>query len=192
MAKFVISGTLRKKVADQVRPELNRIAREITEDAKLKAPRDKHWVNMGDNVVRPEHRYVEPVPSNLRFTLRTPEYDLAHYGVGPTQMGPRPHAKDDTGVNGFTPGLWARSLPGGGVTVCRCQLYTSSSSMLAEKIEAHLAVVDGGRLRVSITCDHPLAEDAEFGNSVDEGARFMGQAIRDAARRLGAKRIASR
>jgi hypothetical protein len=192
MAEFEMSGTLQKKLGNKLRTQLNRLARELADDAKAKAPRDKHWVNMQDNRVRPQHRNVEPVPANLRFTLNTPLYDLFHYDVGETQMGPYPNAKDDTGVNGFTPGLWARTLEDGSIGDCRCHASIAATSMLADKIEAHLAVVEGDRIRATITCDHPKAADAEFGNSVDKGARFLGQALRETARRLGASRIASR
>ena len=178
MANYEPRRDLSLRVARSLTPAMIRIGRIVEEEAKAAAPRDKHWVNVGDHAVRGEHRNIAPVPANLRFTLRSPEYDRTHYGVGAYQMGPRPLARDPRGINGFTPGLTVN---------CRCTLAYTGSSTLAQDIEAHPPQVTQYRVRVRITCDDDLAVEADLGTAEDHGARFMAHGLRAAARRLKAK-----
>lgn len=172
MASFRAAEGLDEKLARLMLPAVNKLTRAAADGAKEAAPGDKAWITVEDSFVRPEHRKAngQRVPENLRFTLDSPEYDQQHYGAGPTQMGVAPRDED-----GFTPGNTER---------CRCETAPAASS-IAEHIQDQGARVEGTRVVGSVTCDHDMAVDAEFGNGTDHGARYLGAGLRAAARKLG-------
>lgn len=165
MARFRERKDLDQVVARMIVPDVTRITRAAGDGAKEAAPPEKVWLTKMDEKVRPEHvkAHRQAVPKNLRFTLDTPEYDQRNYATGPIQMGRKPRDK-----KGFTPGNTAE---------CRCFLGEIPDGV-SKTIKAHAARAAGTRVTGRVTCDHKLASPAEYGNSQDQGARFMGKGLR--------------
>lgn len=165
MAKFRERKGLDQAVARMIVPEITRITRAAGDGAKQAAPPEKVWLTKEDPLVRPEHAeaHRQAVPKNLRFTLTSPDYDQQHYRAGPKQMGRKPKDKEN-----FTPGLTAN---------CRCFLGENPDGV-SKTIKAHAARAAGTKVTGRVTCDHELASPAEFGNSQDQGVRFMGKGLR--------------
>lgn len=170
MARFKAAKGLNVTVAKLIVPDITEIAETAANGARVVAPAEKVWTSVGDALVRPTHRKAngQAVPANLRYTLDVPEYDQEH-GQPPREMAR--HPRD-------------RSLSDGNYYECRC-FEKSVPDGVSKTIRAHRAVATGPRTAARVTCDHELAEPAEFGNSEDQGARFMAAGIRHAAQRLG-------
>lgn len=169
-ARFTPARGLDEKVAELIAGAMSALARTAADSAAAHAPPDKVWATHEDERVRPEHEEAsqQAVPDNLRFTLRAPAYDQQHYSSGPWQLGKAPRDEE-----GFTPGNTAN---------CRCEAFLGPEpGGLARGIHAHPARVTGTRVAAGATCEHHLAENAEFGNSTDHGARFMAAGLRAAA-----------
>lgn len=167
--RFTPAKGLEAKVAALVAPDVGRIAGVAADAAKRSAPPDKVWVTRGDELVRPEHRRVngQAVPANLRFTLPSPLYDQEHHGAGLYQMGTAPRDRAFTIGNRIN---------------CRCTTRTQPG--ISQHIEAQPVRVVGASVTASVTCDHPLCVNAEFGNGEDAGARFFAAGLRAAAAAL--------
>jgi hypothetical protein len=152
-------------------PDITRIGRLVEEGARTVAPAEKQWKTVGDHLVRKWHRAAngQTVPSNLRFTLDTPEWEQQHEGYGPKEMGREPRDPVFSYVQRVH---------------CRCFLGIVPDGV-SKTIEAHPARAAGTTTTARVTCDHPLAEPAEFGNDEDHGARFMAAGLKFAAARLG-------
>lgn len=85
MARFVVAPDLELKVGRIVTGPITRIAREVEAQAKENAPPLKQWVTMVDPKVRHPHHtemHGEARPVNLRFDLRSFQWDIEHRGVG--------------------------------------------------------------------------------------------------------------
>lgn len=167
--RFVPAPGLERKVAAMVAAPVTRLAQIAADGMKAAAPDDKVWITMDDPVVRDEHAAVHghAVPENLRFTLDSPAYDMAHYGVGEQQMGRAP--RDEA----FTPGLTEN---------CRCELMYRSG--IADAVTPHAATVEGSRVTARVTVEHHLCVTAEYGTGEDQGARYAVAGLRQAGRRL--------
>jgi hypothetical protein len=154
---------LERQVAKMVSDDVKDIGDRVAVAAKTFAPPEKTWKSLGDPLVRPEHRRADgqAIPGNLRFVVDSPLYDQQHYGVGPQQLLREP--RDPNG----SPGV---------VINCRCRTEIDPDG-IARTIEVGPAVVSGSRVTVRVTCSHDRAREAEFGNDVDDGARFMGRGV---------------
>lgn len=161
--RFVPAKGLAQRVAVLVADDVHKLAERVEAAAKTFAPPEKTWKSLGDPLVRPEHRKADgqAIPGNLRFVVDSPLYDQAHYGVGPQQLLRAP--RDPNGSPGAT-------------INCRCRTVVDPDG-IARRIEAGPAVVSGTRVRVRVTCSHDRAREAEFGNDVDDGVRFMGRGV---------------
>jgi hypothetical protein len=169
-ATFTASTGLNERVAQMIVPDVTRIARNVEDAAKTLAPSEKVWTTSGDVLVRKWHRDVagQTVPSNLRFTLETPEWEIQHEGYGPTEMAAEPRDRVLSYVNSVHCRCWLEYVPDG----------------VSKTIHAEPARAMGTTCRSRVYCDHELAVTAEFGNDIDRGARFMAGGIRVAASRL--------
>lgn len=172
MARYRPPKDLEAQIAARLTaPAVSQLARIAADGARRAAPATKHWVNMGDQRVRPEHRYVAPVPENLRFTLKTSEWEVRHDGIPPHQLAERPR----------DPSLSRGQLE----PPCRCELSTQPSE-IARAITAHPAGRAGHRVSARVTCEAELCVTAEFGTDEDDGARYLHQGLqlaREALRR---------
>ncbi|MFE0422918.1 hypothetical protein [Streptomyces sp. NPDC058953] len=68
-----------------IAPSVHRIAHQVEIEAWRLVPPTKRWITMANNVVCPAHRQAhdQTVPANLRFTVRSMDWDRRHRGVGP-------------------------------------------------------------------------------------------------------------
>lgn len=173
MTSFKPRRGLEAVVARMIAARVQRITDQVADAARDKAPPTKTWQSVGDPVVRPEHRkaHGQEVPDNLRFVVDSPQYDQAHYGAPPRQQLRRP--RDPEG----TPGLTEN---------CRCKT-TKNPDGIARNIHAHPVTVAGATVTGHVTCHGHRVVEAEFGNDRDHGARFMGGALAEVARRLRAR-----
>lgn len=150
-----------------VAPRVQAVADRAADAAREFAPGTKSWVHVGDDRVRPEHREAggQTVPDNVRFLIRTPEYDRRSYPHEWQQMkAPRDR------VGGTI----------GNTVECRCSVRHDPEGV-ARTISARPVTTSGTHVEAKVVCTHPRAADAEFGNDVDEGARFMARGGRTAA-----------
>lgn len=169
MAKYSPPPDLELQVATRLAaPAVTRLAQIAADAARVAAPGEKHWVNAGDERVRPEHRYVPPVPENLRFTLKSPDWEIRHDGVPPKQMADAPRDP---------------ALSAGLRKDCRCVLSTQASA-IAGHIQAHQALPGGRQVTARVTCEAELCVTAEFGTAQDQGARYMHLGLIEARARI--------
>lgn len=173
MARYHQPPDLEAQIAARIAgPAVSHLARIAAEAAQAAAPATKHWVNMGDQRVRPEHRYVKPVPENLRFTLKTSEWEVRHDGIPPYQLAERPR----------DPSLSRGQLE----PRCRCEMSTQPSE-IGRGITAHPADRAGHRVSARVTCEAELCVTAEFGTDHDEGARYLHQGLQAAREAVRAR-----
>ncbi|MEU3455583.1 hypothetical protein ABZ671_18580 [Micromonospora sp. NPDC006766] len=170
MTRYRPKQGLEAAIARMIAPKVQHITDQVADAAQRNAPPTKVWVSKGDAVVRPEHReaHGQEVPDNLRFVVKSPEYDQHHYGAGPHQQLRKP--RDPEG----TPGLTAN---------CRCEAVKDPDG-IARNIHAHPVKVSGSRVEGHVTCHGHRVVDSEFGTDKDDAARFMGRALAEIARRL--------
>jgi hypothetical protein len=168
--RFEPAPGLDAKVASMLVPTVTEIAVTVAAAARDAAPKDKQWVTKGDERVRDEHRDADgqTVPVNLRYALETPRSDL-RYTSQSVQLGGYPRSTE------FTPGLTVE---------CRCESVPTGTSSIADAIAADAALVIGTRVTAQVRCEADLCVNAEHGNAVDSGARFMAAGLRAGARRL--------
>lgn len=155
-----------------VAPALTELARAAADGAKTAAPPNKVWITVADEQVRRTHReaHGQAVPENLRFSLHSPEHGQDTEG-SQWELGFEP--RDEVG---FT---------AGNVINCRCTAFLGGyEGSLASHISAKQARAARLQVRATVDCDHPLCVNAEFGNSVDAGARYMAAGLRAARARL--------
>jgi hypothetical protein len=170
VSRFKDRSGLDAIVARMVADRVQQITEQVAEAARDNAPGTKTWTSRGDALVRPEHReaHGQEVPENLRFVVRSPEYDQQHYGAGEHQQLREPRDPDGTP---------------GAVINCRCQAVVDPDG-IARNIHAHPVTVAGTVVTGHVTCTGNRVVDAEFGTDKDDAARFMGRAVSDIARRL--------
>lgn len=163
MTRFTPAKGVGKRVAVLIVDDVEEIAKRVERAAKGFAPPQKTWRTLGDPAVRKEHRKADgqAIPGNLRYVVDSPLYDRQHYGVGPQQLLREP--RDPSGSPGVT-------------INCRCRSEVDPSGV-SRTITAGPARISGARVVARVTCDHDRAHEAEFGNDVDDGARFMGRAV---------------
>lgn len=144
-------------------PVVDNAADIARDEAQRAAPPVGVWLTARDERVRPTHRDTDgqEVPDNLRFRLPS-----AH-GTG-YDMAQAPRDPD---------------LPIEQRIACRCQVGTLPRA-LADSIRSGELEVVGSRVRKTVSTQFPRAAESEFGNTVDDAARFMGAGVRAANDRL--------
>jgi hypothetical protein len=173
MPKFTMArGADTKLAALIVGPALTELAQAAADGAKAAAPPNKVWVTVADEQVRRTHReaHDQAVPENLRFSLHTPEHGQDTAGTQ-WELGIAP--RDEAGFSK------------GNTINCRCEAFLGGyEGSLASHITAKQARAARLQVRATVDCDHPLCVNAEFGNSVDPGARYLAAGLRAARARL--------
>lgn len=172
MARFVARRGLNSAVAHRiVVPRIRAMCEAGAEESREQAPGTKTWITMGDALVRETHRpmHGQEKPENAKYEVISPEYDQAHYGVGPIQLADRPRD---------------RSLSPGAAINCRCRSVPDPDA-IARTIDADQVTVTGDAVvRGGWRCNHPQGVDANDGGGDWDGARFMEQGIAAALRAL--------
>ncbi|MGW1275492.1 hypothetical protein ACWD4V_00850 [Streptomyces tsukubensis] len=167
MAKFTPNPSLETQLARMIAPDVRRVAHQVEIEARRLAPPTKRWVTMADDAVRPTHRQAhgQTVPANLRFTVRSMDWDRKHRGVGQNTYMREPRDRTSRAV--------------ANIKNCRCTTVLSDG--IARNIATGLPVVTGKRVTVTVTARAPLVVEAEVGttypgNLVADGTHFMARA----------------
>lgn len=171
MATFTPRVGLDEAVARMVAPKIGEIAQRVAAQAKKRgyAPRTKTWNTQGDALVRPWHRSADgqEVPENLKFKIEhSPRRGVAHppgFEFLDKPRDPRSHRLQKAD--------------------CRCYATFNPTGMSA-LIQALPPVVQGSRVIAKVVCLHERAADAEFGDGMSPGKRFMGRAVQVTAKRM--------
>ena len=163
-------GLEREVAARLVAPVVDRFADAVRDKAREHAPDARVWRAQGDDRVRPTHREADgqTIPANLRFLVRTPDYDRVHHDPHEWQLLRAPRDRE-----GGSPG---------NVIECRCSTETLPG-LIARHVERGPVAVTGTRVRARVSVRFPRIVESEYGTDKDRAARFMGRAARDA--RLG-------
>lgn len=183
MARVELRGDLNAVVARMVAGKVKRLADEVADEARRRAPAARVWQNVDDERVRPAHVEADGqlIPGNLRFKLRKQVY---------VRGGGR--GSDVGGRTVLAPGyVLAREprdedLPPDQRENCRCADVTYPK-MIAERIVAGPVSVNARRARARVQVRFPRIVESEHGTSQDPASRFMGGAVETVAARLRAK-----
>lgn len=165
--KFTPVPNLTAIVADMVKPEVRKVAKDLERTARRLAPAGKRWISMADNDVRDTHiaaHGLSELPANLRFAVPKQPWD----------------AKHELGEAGGTDHLLHPKDTSTGLPIdavqhvhCRCKLAFNPAA-LASKIKAGPAVFDGNDVTVHVTCVHPDVLAAEYGEDYGTGVSAPG------------------
>jgi hypothetical protein len=176
MARVVLSRALNERVAAMVRDKVSKIADDAAEDIKAGAPPTKRWQSMEDDRVRHTHKRAngQEVPENLRFEVKSMDWDREHRGLGPQtyMLAPR----DET----------SRAVAN--IINCRCVPVVLPDG-IRDHVEASDAVVAGEKVTASVTCDAPLVRACEHGDvypggMVSPGSFFFAKGVAATRARL--------
>jgi hypothetical protein len=187
MGKFKAAPGLDDMVALMVAPEVRVVADDVRDTAKKLAPQTKTWVTRGDNRVRDTHREVKAsgfnrdVPDNLRFYLRTMDWDA-----------------NDEESNHLPPQTWmhyprdktSRAV----VNILECRCHVRRFHKLRNKIRTMPTQVVGPSVRIRVQVTGNRVVESEFGEKYtgpppdEPGLRWMGKAASAAAARGRARR----
>ncbi|MFJ6380135.1 hypothetical protein ACIQI7_09060 [Kitasatospora sp. NPDC092039] len=154
MAHLELPSDIARRLAPLMLQRTQRLAEEVEEEARRRAPAAKTWHTQEDGQARPSHQAADgqTVPAPIPFS------------VGNTTLaGPR----DADGPTEETTG-------------CRCTV-TEDPEAVAETILAGKAAINGERVRATVTCDFPRAAEAEFAHG--DGTHFMSGAASQVAAR---------
>ncbi|WP_224274936.1 phage head morphogenesis protein [Streptomyces sp. LS1784] len=154
MAHLELPSDIARRLAPLMLRHTQRLAWEVEEEARRRAPAAKTWHTQEDGRARPSHQAADgqTVPAPLPFS------------VGNTTLsGPR----DPDGPVEETAG-------------CRCTV-TEDPEAVAATISAGKAAIDGTRTRAEVVCDFPRAAEAEFAHG--DGTHFMSGAASQVAAR---------
>lgn len=185
MGRFTATPGLDAQVAQMVAPEVTKVARHVERLAKKYAPPVKRWVSMSDGRVRDTHvdAHGQEVPANLRFSLLSRDYDVAHHGALGVDFVNGPN--DPTlGL----PGDAAQWIRGETPWGCRC-VAAEVPAAIAKRIKTGPTTVVGSTVRVVVSCDAPQVVAAEYGDTYptpngpqrNDGTHFMGRAAAEVA-----------
>ncbi len=154
MARLELPDDLAARLAPLMRRHTERLAGEVAEEARRRAPAAKTWHTQEDGKARPSHQAADgqTVPGPLPFS------------VGNTTLY-RP--RDPDGPAEETAG-------------CRCTT-TEDPEAVAATITTDKAATSGTRVRATITCDYPRAAEAEYAHG--DGSHFMSGAASEVANR---------
>jgi len=186
VAGFTLAPGLEAKVARMVTPAVVEIAREVERDAKELAPATKDWVSMRDARVRHTHVQADDdnntdtrgIPDNLRFAIKSMQWDREHRGLGPMTYLRFPGDESSRAyVN---------------LIHCRCRAEIDPDG-IAKLISTEQPVVGRHEVTVKVVCEGNWVVASEFGtvypgNLIAEPARFMGRAASQVAARRRARR----
>ncbi|MFF4819846.1 hypothetical protein ACFY2K_35320 [Kitasatospora sp. NPDC001309] len=154
MAHLELPSDVARRLAPLMLRHTQRLAEDVAEEARRRAPAAKTWHTQEDGHARPSHQAADgqTVPAPLPFS------------VGDTTLsGPR----DPDGPVEETAG-------------CRCTV-TEDPEAVAATISAGKAAIDGTRTRADVTCDFPRAVEAEYAHG--DGTHFMSGAASQVAAR---------
>jgi hypothetical protein len=181
MARFTAAPGLNELVARMVADRVKDIAQEVEVEAKTLAPPTKSWRSQRDPAVRPTHDQHggvdgQEVPANLRFDLKSMDWDIEHRGVGPRTYMLTP--KDES--SGAVANL----------ENCRCT-FDLDYEGISREIKTGELVQEGARVSVKVACEAHLAVAAERGEvypmgNVSNGTFFMQGAASTVRARLAA------
>lgn len=176
-----LRADLNAVVAQMVRPKVDRLAEQVAEQARRRAPDAKRWATAEDEKVRPAHALADgqTIPENLRYKLRKQYYEhgggrgskvAGHFVLAENvyDMGREPRDED---------------LPADQAANCRCQ-SVAVPGVIAERIRAHRAQVEGPLVRAVVDITFTRIIESEHGTSKDHPARFLGAAVQAVAARL--------
>ncbi|MFC8717955.1 hypothetical protein [Kitasatospora sp. NPDC057198] len=154
MARLVLPADLAERLAPLMRRHTERLAEEVAEAARRRAPAAKTWHTQEDGNARPSHQAADgqTVPAPLPFSVGNATLDRPRDPDGPVEE---------------TAG-------------CRCTV-TEDPEAVAATITAGKAATSGTRVRATVTCDYPRAAEAEYAHG--DGSHFMGAAASEVANR---------
>lgn len=184
MAKFTVNKNVEKAVLPMVVGPTVHIARQVAQQAKENAPPLKNWVSQHDPFVRPEHVEADldkPVPENLRFKLRSTQWDREHRAVGPFSYIKQPPFEGDSRAFVL-------------MVNCRCRAVRDADG-IRKLIDVEQPIVQPLQVRVNVVCQGDYVVDSEFGTVYPGdlpavGSFFMGRAaVQVAARRRSAQTL---
>lgn len=164
-------------------PVIARLADEVADEARRRAPSAKIWISRDDGRVRPAHvkAHGQTIPDNLRYKLRNQVY-IRGGGRG----------SNISGETVLAPGyVLARrprdaSLPDDQKANCRC-LSITMRGLIGRRIVTGPAVAVGSRASAQVSVRFLRIVESEFGTDRDRAARFMGGAVDTVAARLRAR-----
>ncbi|MEU8540907.1 hypothetical protein AB0C52_13120 [Streptomyces sp. NPDC048717] len=175
MAKFTVNPALDAMLARLVAPHVQRIASRVEVEAKRFAPATKEWVTAADEQMRPTHVNAQGqiVPSNLRFSIRSMDWDRKHRGVGRTTYMQVPRDESSRAV--------------ANLKNCRC-VVTLDPEGIARNISTSQPVISGKKVTVTVTARAPMVVEAEVGTVYPDGLTaagtyFMARAVAAVAAR---------
>ncbi|MGX4733176.1 hypothetical protein [Kitasatospora griseola] len=154
MARLELPNNIVERLAPMMRRHTERLAEEVAEEARRRAPAAKTWHTQEDGKARPSHQAADgqTVPAPIPFTVGSATLDRPRDPNGP--------AEETAG--------------------CRCTV-TEDPEAVAATITAGKAATFGTRVRATVTCDYPRAAEAEYAQG--DGSHFMGTAASQVANR---------
>jgi hypothetical protein len=167
-AKFTAVPGLNEIVAQMCVPKVQEAAEEVARRARAHAPALKMWQTMEDAKVRHTHVKAnkQQVPVNLRFTIKSMDWDIQHRGVGPWTYMLFP--RDES----------SRALAN--LLNCRCVLRFDKDGV-GKYVKTTEARAEGAKATAKVVAEGNLVVQAEYGDvypfgNHSEGAFFMGRA----------------
>lgn len=164
-------------------PTVERLARDVADAARERAPAAKVWISRDDERVRPAHvaAHGQTIPANLRFKL--PRQAYIHGGGRGSNI---------SGHTVIVPGYDLarrprdKNLPPDQRANCRC-LDATLPKLIARRIHVSPVVVTGSQARAQVSVRFLRIVETEFGTGEDRAARFLGGAVDVVAARLRAR-----
>ncbi len=163
MGRFTPARGLDETVASRfLAPAVDRLAEEVRDEGRRRAPDGKVWLTARDERVRDTHVRTDSqeVPANLRYALPS----VTGVGVDLARVPRDPN------------------LPIGNAINCRCD-SVPLPGVIARALHKSPTVVAGTRVRAEVTCEYHRVVESEFPSDGDSGGRWLGGAVRDVASR---------
>lgn len=174
MSRYEPSPALDALVARHVAaPAVDRAKQRVRDVARRLAPAAKTWVTMADERVRPTHEHTDGqiIPANLRYkvpkVLQADDGTSATGVSAQTELARVPRDEALSPANRFG---------------CRCESLGVPEA-LRRSIHAGHTSIQGPRVRAQVYTGFDRAAESEYGNDLDQPARFMRGAIDEVAGR---------
>lgn len=172
---------LEQRAALIVRDRVTRLASQVADAARPKAPPAHVWITSEDERVRPSHADADgqKIPGNLRFKLKKQRY-IRGGGRG----------SDISGRTVLVPGQFdlAREprdgdLPPDQAINCRCQVLVLKGE-IGRRVQVQRAVVSGKQARARVQVRFSRIAESFHGTSKDRPNRWLSEAASQVAARL--------